>query len=135
MEYIVIFLLFLASTFLAYKIIGLKVSLWHKVLYNISFLFVSAVLMFLTRIQELTLLIYILILLLTLLGILMRLAVPTVLNCIGQFLAKITKLPYEHQNYEQLMQDGHKMFFCVLLFTSVKVLLYIALFMSAVKII
>lgn len=139
MEYIFIFL-FLASTFLAYWIMKIKISFGHKVLCNISLLLVSAIWMVLTRIQEGTLLIYILILLFTSMGILMRLTAPIVLNCTGRILSKLQKQSYEQQSYEpksyeQWMQDGHKMFFCVLLFTTMKVLLYMLLVMSAFELI
>ena len=135
MEYAVMIFVFLGSAVLAYLIIRKRISVWCKILCNMFLLLVSGVLMLITGGQETTLLIYVLLFSITILGILMRFFTPVVLNLIGNILSKMQNQVYEKQNYEQIMQDGHRMFFCVMLFTTLKVLLYVALLMSVLKVI
>ena len=135
MEYAVMILTFFGSTVLAFLIVKKRMAFWHKVLCNVFFLSVSGVLMMITGIQETTLLIYALILLITLLGIFMRIFTPLALNLVGNILSKLQNQAYEKQSYEQIMQDGHRMFFGILLFTTLKVLLYVAFLMSVLKVI
>lgn len=135
MEYVAIIFVFLGSAVLAYLITKKRIAFWCKVWWNVFFLLISGALMLTTGIRETTLLIYALLFPITLLGILMRMFTPVVLNLIGNILSKIQNQVYEKQNYEQMMQDGHRMFFCVLMFTTLKVLLYVALLMSILKVI
>ena len=135
MEYVAMIFVFFGSAVLAYLITKKRIAFWCKVLCNVFFLLVSGALMLITGVRETTLLIYALLFPITLLGIVMRIVTPVVLNLIGNILSKIQNQAYEKQNYEQIMQDGHRMFFCVLLFTTLKVLLYVALLMSVLKVI
>lgn len=135
MEYVTIILVFLGSAILAYLISKKRIVFWRKILWNIFFLLVSGVMMLLTGIRETTLLIYMLLILTIFLGILMRMITPVVLNLIGYVMSKIQKQVYEKQKYEQMMQDGHRMYFCVLTYTTLKVVLYVALLMSMIKVI
>lgn len=135
MLYVLIFA-YLSSAVLAYFIVKRRTTFLRIVLRNVLLLFVSGVLMLITGIQETTLLAYILLVPLTLLGILTRILTPIVLNFIGNILAKILNRVYEKQNYEQMMQNSRRrMFFCVLQFTTLKVFLYIMFIMSALKLI
>ena len=135
MEYVAMIFVFFGSSVLAYLITKKRIAFWCKVLSNVFFLLVSGALMLITGVRETTLLIYTLLFPITLLGILTRIFTPLVLNLIGNILSKIQNQVYEKQNYEQIMQDGHRMFFCVLLFTTLKVLLYVALLLSVLKVI
>ena len=135
MEYVAMIFVFFGSSVLAYLITKKRIAFWCKVLSNVFFLLVSGALMLITGVRETTLLIYALLFPITLLGILTRIFTPLVLNLIGNILSKIQNQVYEKQNYEQIMQDGHRMFFCVLLFTTLKVLLYVALLLSVLKVI
>ena len=135
MEYVAMIFVFFGSSVLAYLITKKRIAFWRKVLSNVFFLLVSGALMLITGVRETTLLIYALLFPITLLGILTRIFTPLVLNLIGNILSKIQNQVYEKQNYEQIMQDGHRMFFCVLLFTTLKVLLYVALLLSVLKVI
>ena len=135
MEYVAMIFVFFGSSVLAYLITKKRIAFWHKVLSNVFFLLVSGALMLITGVRETTLLVYALLCPITLLGILTRIFTPLVLNLIGNILSKIQNQVYEKQNYEQIMQDGHRMFFCVLLFTTLKVLLYVALLLSVLKVI
>lgn len=133
MEYVTVIFSFCGSAFLAYLITKKRKTFWYQVLYNAVFLLVSGILMLMTGIQETTLLTYVLLLVITLLGILMRIVTPVVLNFVGDILSRMQNQQYEKQSYDQLMQEGHRMFFCVLTFTTLKVFLYVALFMSALN--
>ena len=135
MEYVVIFCVFCSSVILAYLITKKRRAFWRKILYNTIFLLVSGILILMTGIRETSLLIYSLLLVFTLLGVLMRIFTPVVLNFVGYVLSRFQKQQYEKQSYEQLMQDGNRMFFCVLLFTTIKNLLYISLFMSILNLV
>ena len=135
MEYEAMIFAFFCSAVLAYLITKKQMAFWCKVLCNVFFLLVSGALVLITGVRETALLIYALLLPITLLGIVMRIVTPLVLNLIGNILSKITNQVYEKQNYEQIMQDGYRMFFCVLTFTTLKVFLYVALLMVVLKVI
>ena len=130
MIYAVIAAMFLGSAVLACFIIKSQIPFPWRVLFNVIFLLLSGAFVVLTGLEETSLLVYILLFVLTLLGILTRLAAPPVLNFIGRLLANIQKQEYTNQTYEQLMRDGHRMYFCVWLFATLKVWLYILLGMS-----
>ena len=130
MVYAIIVLVIIGSAYLAYRITKKRRTFWRNVFYNVIFLLISAILILMTGIQETSLLIYSLILLFTLLGILARIFTPIVLNFTEKVLSRLFKQAYEKQSYEQRLDDGQKMFFCVLFFNTTKVLLYVALFMS-----
>ena len=135
MEYMIMVTVFFGSAFLAYFITKKRMPFWCQALSNLFFLLVSGVLMLITGVQETSLLIYVILLLITLLGIFMRILTPVLLNLVGNILSKIHEQAYEKQNYEQMLQDGHRMFFGVLLFTTLKVLLYLAFLMSVLRVI
>lgn len=127
MEYIVSIAVFAFSIFFAYFLVKAKLSFAKKVVINLLVLLVCGCITFATGLKETSFLIYILLLLLTFGGILMRVITPFVLNFIGIVLSKIQKEPYTMLNYEEFMQSGSRMYFCVLTFSTLKVLLYIAL--------
>ena len=129
MDILIIILIFLCCYIVSYKIAKKSVTFWKNVLYNTILLLLSLIFILLTGINETALLSYILVCIFTLLGIVMRIIAPRALNFISAILSKITKQPCQKENYDQLLQDDH-IFMCVVLFTSVKVLLYVALFLS-----
>lgn len=135
MEYITLIILFVLSIFLAYFIIKVKLLFYKKMIINLFLLLVCGCIMIITGIKETSFLIYVLLLILTLLGILMHIIAPFVLNLIGILLSKIQKEKYTVQTYDEFMQEGHRMYFCVLIFTTLKVWLYIALGASFLSII
>ena len=132
MDYIVIILIFGISHLLAYLIIRKKISLKNKLIINSAFLLVSGVLMLLTGIREITVLAFMLLILFTVLGILTRLLAPVILNIVGNIVSKISNDTYQKLSYDQMLQESHKMYFCILLYTTVKVFLYIVLLLSCV---
>ena len=116
----------------------IKLKAFIKVLINFASLFVLGIIMVVSGLIETTLLIYIILLVLTLLGVLMRIISPIIFNLAGSFVAKITKQDYEWLTYDQLMkekQSGNKMYFCVLTFTTLKVALYLMLVLSFIGLI
>lgn len=135
MEYALIIGAYCCSAVLAYLIVKRQKGWRNKVLCDIAFLLISGIIMLLTDIQETTLLIFVLLLAFTLLGILTRVFTPIVLNCVGNLLSKVCKQEYKKQSYEQMFQESHRMFFCALQFTTLKLFLYISLIMSAFNLI
>ena len=138
MEYIVILLAAAVCMLMAYCLMKIKLKAFIKVLINFASLFVLGIIMVVSGLIETTLLIYIILLVLTLLGVLMRIISPIIFNLAGSFVAKITKQDYEWLTYDQLMkekQSGNKMYFCVLTFTTLKVALYLMLVLSFIGLI
>ena len=135
MEYMVAILAFAVSSLMAYYIMKIKLKVFIKGILNFFSLFVLGIIMIVSGLNETTLLVYIILIAMTLLGLLMRIISPLVLNLVGNFAAKITKQDYEWLTYDQLMnleQSGNKMYFCVLTFTTTKVVLYLMFFASCV---
>ncbi|MBQ9780909.1 MAG: hypothetical protein IJW00_08195 [Clostridia bacterium] len=69
-------------------------------------------------------LIYVILGSLTVGGVVTHFLAPPILNALGQAMAAITKQTYRHMTYDELLFDGHKMYFAVLLFTTMKLFLY-----------
>lgn len=130
MEYLILSLIFIISMIVGYYIQKIQISLHWRILINLFSLIICGLLLFITRIKETSLLVYILLVLFTFSGLLVRLVVPVVLNILEKILAHIKKDTYEPQTYDELMKSGHKMYFCVLTFTTIKVMLYVLLFAS-----
>lgn len=138
MEYVVFILLLTLSTVLAYLIIKLKHNFLLKCLLNLMALLGFGVVMVMSGLKEISLLVYLILLGVTVLGVLMRIITPLFLNLIGSLVARITKQEYTWKKYAQLMkaeQSGNKMYFCILAFTTLKVVLYMILVASFVGLI
>lgn len=130
MEYLILIAMFVLSTIVAYWIMQKEMSILTKIFTNAFILCFSGAAMIVTGFKETSFLLYVLLLSTTLLGILMRIITPICLNFLGRIVAKIQKEPYTEQSYDDIMHSGHKMFFCVLTFTTLKVFLYVALIAS-----
>ncbi len=130
MEYLIVVTVFFLSSILAYFIMKKEVPILTKILVNAVALCITGAAMFATGLQETTFSLYILVLGITILGILMRVIAPVFLNLFSRVMAKIHKESYTKQSYNELMSCGHRMFFCVLTFTTLKILIYIALITS-----
>ena len=138
MEYIVILLSAILCWIAAYYIMKIKLKVFVKVLINFVSLLVFGIFMVVSGLRETTLLIYIILLVMTLFGMLMKIISPIFLNLVGNVVAKITKQDYEWLTYDQLMREkpsGIKMYFCILTFTTFKVALYLMLFISSIALI
>lgn len=133
MEFRMLIAILLLSPIAAYFLMKVRFSLSAKLVGNALLLLAGGALLLWTEIQETSFLIYLLLAGLTLLGLLMRLLTPPVFNLVGRILSKITKQPYTRQSYDELMrtdQPGNRMYFCVLLFTTVKFFLILAFCLS-----
>lgn len=130
MEYLILSLIFIISMIVGYYIQKIQISVHWRFLINLFSLIICGLLLFITRIKETSLLVYILLVLFTFSGLLVRLVVPVVLNILEKILAHIAKDTYEPKTYDEWMKSGHKMYFCVLTFTTIKVMLYVLLFAS-----
>ena len=138
MEYIVLIFLYALSMLFAYFIMKFTCKFFKKCLINLLILLTCGCIICVTGLKETSLLVYLILFSLTLLGILMRIITPLILNVIGSLLAKILKQDYTWRTYEQLMyeeQSGYKMYFCVLTFTTLKIVLYMILIASLIGLI
>ena len=127
-----VIIIFVASSLLSYHIIKMELSLKSKLLRNTVSLLVSFFLLLISDVNETALTTYLLLLLLTFVGVVSRLLTPVILNSIGIIFSKLTKKEHESQSYEQLLHDGHRMYFCVLLFTTFKISLYVLFYICVI---
>ena len=135
MEYIVIFFAFTLCWLTACCIMKIKLKVFVKIIINSVSLLVFGTFMVVSGLRETALLTYIILLVITLFGMLMRAISPIMLNLAAMLVAKMTKQDYEWLKYDQLMeleQSGYKMYFCVLIFTTLKVALYLILVISSI---
>lgn len=133
MEAIVFVLSFFVSLLIAFFVLKYRIKLILKLLINFVSLLCLGLFVLLSGLEEISLLLYILLIIVTFLGILMRILSWVILNFVGIFITKITRQDYEWQKYDQLIkaeQSGNKMYFCIFTFTSLKVTLYIVLIAS-----
>ena len=130
MEYFILIVAFLLSTLGGILLLRISLSLPLKAFLNFALLSISCIGLLATEIRETSLLIYMLLLFLTPIGILTRLFAPLILNLIGRVLSKLQHQQYTPLDYDSLMHSGHKMYFCALTFTTLKILLYTALVAS-----
>ncbi len=138
MENLVIIMVATLSLLMAYYLMKIKLKAFIKVLINFASLLVFGFFIAVSGLRETALMIYIILLSMTLFGVLMRIISPIILNLVGRFVAKITKQDYEWLTYDQLMNEkhsGNKMYFCVLAFTTLKVVLYFMLVVSSIGLI
>ncbi len=137
MEYIALIFIFIFSSLFAHFLIKQNIRSALKILLNIVGLIIFFFLVLLSGVKETSLTIYIFLILMTILGIIMRLVTPFVLNFVGFIFAKITKQEYKWTNYSQLFEadQSNKMYFCVLSFVTLKLILYSMLTLSIINLI
>ena len=135
MEYLFSILLFIISTILAYLMVKRNYTFWTSIALDLLLLSLGGVAMIITEFKETPFLIYNLLCFFTLLGKITRLVAPLFLNAIRRILSKLQKEKYEVKSYNELMQSGHRMFFCVLSFTTLKNALYFLLILSCLGLI
>ena len=129
MEYIIIFL-FCISGAIAFLITKKIVSIRSALLLNLSLLFVNWGLLFLPRQNDFIVNCYVIFFVLTIFGIIMRFVAPIILNLINRFFSTIQHQKYVHQTYTELLNEGHRMFFCVLLFNTLRIFLQLLILMA-----
>ena len=123
MEYIII-ISAIVSAISAYFILRAQIKYPIKLIGNAVLLLLSLALMALTGWKDLSIFIYIIIVIFTILGISAHFLAPLLFNAIGRALAEMTKQKYQDMTYDELLYDGHRIYFAVLLFTTVKIFLY-----------
>ncbi len=67
---------------------------------------------------------YVILVTLTLGGVAAHFIAPPLLNAIGRAVSAATGEKYKDMTYDELLRDGHRMYFAVLLFTTLKLFLY-----------
>lgn len=123
MEYILI-LSFILSGLSAYFIIKSKIKYPVKLMLNAAFLIAATVLMVLTGWTDTATLIYVILVSLTVGGVITHFLAPLILNAVGRAASSATGEKYKDMTYDELLYDGQKMYFGVLLFTTLKLFLY-----------
>ncbi len=91
---------------------------------NAVFLLASAGLMALTGWKDLATLIYVILVTLTVGGVAAHFIAPPLLNAIGRAVSAAPGEKYKDMTYDELLYDEHRMYFAVLLFTTLKLFLY-----------
>lgn len=123
MEYILI-LSFLLSGISAYFLLKAKIKYHIKLMVNAAFLIAATVLMVLTGWTDTAILIYVILVSLTVGGVITHFLAPLILNAVGRAASSATGEKYKDMTYDELLYDGHRMYFAVLLFTTLKLFLY-----------
>lgn len=123
MEYILI-LSFILSGISAYFLLKIKIKYPTKLMVNAAFLIAATVLMVLTGWTDTAILIYVILVSLTVGGVITHFLAPLILNAVGRAASSATGEKYKDMTYDELLYDGHRMYFAVLLFTTLKLFLY-----------
>ena len=76
------------------------------------------------------LILYVIIFFFTVLGVAVHFIIPLLLNSIAKIVSKATQQSYTRKSYRELLLDGHRMYFAVLLYTTIKFELYVLLIIS-----
>lgn len=117
----IISLLFLFSGVGAYFVIKTNIRYLYKIFINCCIIIISWLCLFLSNISELSILSIMAFSFLTFLGIIFHFITPLTLNFVGKFLSKLTQQSFSSKTYNELLNDGHRMYFCILLFTTLKI--------------
>ncbi len=124
MDVFLVVLLLIFSNIIAYFAIKCKVKYLVRLLFNGIALVIAFILMLITGIAELVLGLYIGVAVITMIGIMFHCLTAPVLNAIGKLVSNIKKEMYLPKSYQEIFNDGHRMFFCTLLFTGLKIFMY-----------
>lgn len=121
----IVILVFLLSGIGAYFVMKIKVRYRYKIAIDFCALIVSVFILFLSNIKELSVLLLIELSSLNLLGIIVHYLAPLIFNALGFCLSKMKKAPYSPKTYNDFLNDGYRMYFCVHLFTTEKIFLFV----------
>lgn len=121
---------FALSGILAYFLNKIKIRYSIYIIINIVFLMLLFWLLCFTGAKETSLLLFFLIVLMTVIGMISHYVFPYVLNAVTFVVAMITKESYQWVDYNALLKDGHRMYFAILLFNTIKNELIILLICS-----
>lgn len=131
----IIILLFIFSGISAYFIMKSPFKYGHKILIDLCINLACWMWLLFTDISELSLLLLISFSCLTLLGIITHFLAPLFLNIVGKCFSKWNRETYSPRTYEEHLHDGHRMYFCILLFTTLKTFLLIMFVASSLHLI
>ena len=134
MEWIVI-LLFIFSGIVAYFTMKPPLKYGYKILINCCTVIACWTWLLWADISELSLLLLIAFSCLTLLGIIIHFLAPLVLNIIGKCFSKLSRDIYSPRTYTEHLNDGHRMYFCILLFMTLKTFLLIMFVASSLHLV
>lgn len=130
-----IILLFVFSGISAYFVMKSHLKYWCKILINLCINLACWMWSLFTDISELSLLLLVSFSCLTLLGIIIHFIAPLFLNIIGKCFSKWNRDTYSPKTYEEHLHDGHRMYFCILLFTTLKTFVLIMFVASSLHLI
>lgn len=115
-----IILLFILSGISAYFTMKATIRYGYRILINCCIVVACWIWLLFTDIPELSLLLLISFSSFTLLGIFAHFLAPLFLNAIGKCFSELKRDTYYPKTYNEHLRDGYRMYFCVLLFTTLK---------------
>ena len=134
MEYVIFIAVAAVCFFVGFLYVKLKLKTYVKVIIDVAGLLIFAVVILATGIKETALLAYILLLATILLGLLMRILAPIILNLTAIFVSKITRQDYKWLTYDQLMENDSPHYWMhtqVWILTVVKAVMYFAIIFAS----
>ena len=120
-----IILLFFLSGICAYFTLKANIRYRYKILFNSCILIISFILLIISNISDLSVLLYVLLFMIVCMGIIIHFIFPLILNIVGICFSKQTRHSYSLKTYNEHLNNGHRMYFCVLLFTTFKIFLLV----------
>lgn len=134
MDYVIFIAVAAVCFLIGFLYVKLKLKTYVKVIIDVAGLLIFAVVILATGIKETALLAYILLLATILLGLLMRILAPIILNLTAIFVSKITRQDYKWLTYDQLMENDSPHYWMhtqVWILTVVKAVMYFAIIFAS----
>lgn len=132
----IIISLFLLSGTCAYFALKIKMKYGYKILVNSCFLVTFWLCLPFTNITELSILLILAYSFLAIFGVIIHFIAPLILNFLGSCISKLTHQAFSPRTYDELLNDGYRMYFCILLFTTIKtfsLIMFIATSLNLIK--
>lgn len=127
---------FLFSGIWAYFALKIKMKYEYNILINLCLLASCWLWLLLTDISELSILLVLAYTFLIIIGVIAHFVTPLILNSLGSCLSKLTQQSFSPKTYNELLDDGYRMYFCVLLFSTIKnfsLIMFIAASLNLIK--
>ena len=127
---------FLLSGVFAFFALKIKIKYGYKILINSLLLASCWIWLLFTDLTDLSVLLVSAYTCLTVVGVITHFIAPLILNFFGSFISKLTKQPFSPRTFDAHFNDGHRMYFCILLFTTIKIfsfLMFIAASLNLIK--
>lgn len=131
----IIISIFLFSGILAYFTLKIKMKYGYKILIRLCLLAGCWLWVILMDIPELSIILILAYTFLIIIGTIIHYIAPFILNFLGSRISKLTHQSFSPKTYNELLNDGHRMYFCLLLFTTIKNFSFIMFILTALNLI